>query len=88
MMPLHFNAPPENVQPEIGERAMNWAGCMFDIQSVSLFGDEVFVKPLPQSCWNDSEQEWVDVYHLGQEPRWEKVDELIPCAKRSRDGKT
>jgi len=82
LLPLHFNHPPENIRPEIGERTMDWSGCMYEIQAVSLFGDDVFVKPLPQSCWSDEKRDWVDVYHFGQEPRWHDVTSLIPCAKR------
>jgi len=72
---MHFK---KNKPPNIGQRVMGYGGCVFIVEAVSLFGDEVFIKPLLQSCWSDSHNDWIDVYHLGKESRWKKVDELIP----------
>ena len=65
--------------PELGQKAMSWTGCMFEIISVSLFGDEVYVKPLPTFC---TDGEWH--YHLGKEPRWITLSSLIPVMKPNK----
>jgi len=62
--------------PDLGDRAMNWAGFVFEIIGVSLFGDEVYAKPLPNFC---TDGEWH--YQLGKEPRWIELSSLIPMAK-------
>ena len=67
--------------PKLGQRVMG--AVLYEILSVSMFGDEVFVQPLPVTCWNEDHKRWEPVYHLGTEPRWKKVEDLSPCTPKS-----